>query len=148
MNLADLNPFASAAKAAVEGLGSAVKQAVSAFKADPTKVAELEQAVNLAVIDAGNRAEEAATRALETVNATMRAEAASEHWLQWSWRPVGAYVFYTMVVNNFVIYPYLARFGVVHMEMSEMLFATFAALLGISAFTRGRAKEGNNGGTK
>jgi len=123
------NPFSDAAQGAVKGFGEAIATAVGAFKADPTKVAELEAAITQATIQA--QASMAAS-----VSAAMVAEAGSEHWLQYSWRPMGAYIFYLLVIHNFVLASYFAHLGLVHLDIPEAVWYTFTALIGVTAYTR------------
>jgi len=124
------NPFSDAAQGAVKGFGEAVKEAVGAFKADPTKVAELEATIQMA------QAQFTAS-VLESVNKTMQAEAVSEHWLQWSWRPLGGYIFYFLVIHNYVLASYFAKFGLIRFDIPEQVWYAFLALLGVAAYTRG-----------
>ena len=100
------NPFSDAAQGAVKGFGEAVKDAVSAFKADPTKVEELVSAIQLASITLQQTT-------IQAVNATMQAEAQSAHWLQWAWRPLFGLTACSILVNNYVLLPYLSKFGIV-----------------------------------
>jgi hypothetical protein len=124
------NPFSDTAKGAVEGLGDAVAKAVGAFIADPTKVQEFTTAVMTASLAFQ-------TSVITTVNTTMQAEAKSEHWLQWSWRPIGAFIFYFLVVHNFVLASYFAKWGLVPLSVPESVWYAFLALLGVAAYTRG-----------
>lgn len=124
------NPFTDATAGAVKGLGEAVKDAVGAFKADPTKVVELEAAVAQAAM-------QFQTSMLVSVNATMQAEAKSEHWLQWSWRPIGAFIFYFLVIHNYVLASYFAKLGLTSLFVPDPVWYAFLALLGVAAYTRG-----------
>ena len=131
------------AKGGIEGFGSAIAKAVGAFKADPTKLIELEA-------DLTKAAMQFSSSVIASVNATMQAEAKSEHWMQWSWRPTGAFVFYALIINNFILYPYFAKYGVVHVDIPESVFLAFMALLGVAAWTRGQVQvvEAKNGNGK
>lgn len=127
------NPFSDAAQGAVKGFGEAVKDAVGAFKADPTKVAELLQALELAQV-------QLQANVIASVNATMQAEAKSEHWIQWTWRPVGAFIFYFLVIHNYVLASYFATYGLARFDVPEQVWYAFLALLGVAAYTRGQVQ--------
>ena len=127
------NPFSDAAQGAVTGLGTAIKEAVGAFKADPTKVLELEAA--LAQATAKFEAE-----ALTAINATMQAEAKSEHWMQWAWRPFFGFTGAAILINNYILLPYLVHFGVVVITVPAEVWIMIMAVLGVAAYTRGRDK--------
>jgi len=128
------NPFSDATKGAVEGLGSAVATAVGAFKADPTKLIEFQSAIEQAAM-------KAASEALTAVNATMQAEAKSEHWMQWSWRPFFGFTGAAILINNYILLPYLVNFGVVPIVVPSEVWLMIMAVLGVAAYTRGRDKD-------
>lgn len=71
---------------------------------------------------------------LETINATMREEAKSEHFLQWSWRPLIGYTFALVIINNFIIAPLL---GFPQINIPGEVWNSILVILGASAFTRG-----------
>lgn len=127
------NPFSDAAQGAVKGFGEAIKDAVGAFKADPTKAIELEAALQQAAL-------KFQSDAIASVNATMQAEAKSEHWLQWSWRPMFGYTACSILVNNYILLPYLRSFGIVPIEIHSEVWIMIMAVLGVAAWTRGRDK--------
>lgn len=127
------NPFSDAAQGAVTGLGTAIKEAVGAFKADPTKVLELEAA--LAQATAKFEAE-----ALTAINATMQAEAKSEHWMQWAWRPFFGFTGAAILIDNYILLPYMAKLGVVPLPVPAEVWIMIMAVLGVAAYTRGRDK--------
>jgi hypothetical protein len=127
------NPFSDATKGAVEGLGEAVKAAVGAFKADPTKTLELQATIEAATL-------KCVGESLNAVNATMQAEAKSEHWLQWSWRPFFGITACAILINNYILLPYLKLVGVVPIEVPSEVWLMIMAVLGVAAYTRGRDK--------
>jgi len=47
---------------------------------------------------------------LEASMTVVVAEAKSEHWLTANWRPVTMLSFVSIIVNNYIIYPYLSLF--------------------------------------
>lgn len=129
------NPFSDATQGAIKGLGEAVKEAVGAFKADPTKVAELEANLNLAVL-------QTESALVQAVNSTMQAEAKSEHWLQWSWRPMFGYTGAGILINNYILLPYFAKLGIVPITVPSEVWLMLMAVLGVAAWTRGQEKIG------
>lgn len=127
------NPFSDATKGAVEGLGVAIKDAVGAFKADPTKVFELQAAIEQATL-------KCVGESLNAVNATMQAEAKSEHWMQWSWRPTFGYTACAILINNYVLLPYLSKFGIVPIAVQDNVWLMIMAVLGVAAWQRSMTK--------
>lgn len=125
------NPFSDTAQGAVKGFGELVKDAVGAFKADPTKVLEFEAAIAQATIQF-----QAST--IAAVNATMQAEAKSDHWLQWSWRPLFGYTACAVLVNNYILLPYLKPVGILPIEVPSEVWIMIMAVLGVAAWTRGQ----------
>lgn len=125
------NPFSDAAQGAVKGLGEAVKDAVSAFKADPTKVLELEAAIAQATVAYQQTV-------ITAVNETMRAESDSQHWMQWSWRPCFGFTACGVLVNNYILLPYLKPVGIVPIEVPSEVWIMIMAVLGVAAWTRGQ----------
>ena len=127
------NPFSEAAQGAVKGFGAAIKEAVGAFKADPTKVLELEAAIE----QAQRQAEVALVSA---VNATMQAEAKSEHVAQWLWRPCFGFTGAALLINNYILLPYFAKVGIVPIAVPTEVWLMLMAVLGVAAWTRGQEK--------
>ncbi len=127
------NPFSDAAQGAVKGFGEAIKDAVGAFKADPTKVVELEVALQKARM-------EFESTTMVAVNATMQAEAKSEHWMQWAWRPTFGFTGAAILINNYILLPYFAKLGVVPIVVPAEVWMMIAAVLGVAAYVRGRDK--------
>jgi hypothetical protein len=125
------NPFSDAAKGAVEGLGSAVKEAVGAFKADPTKVAEFDAAIETATLNAQASMSQA-------INATMQAEANSEHWLQYSWRPLYGYTGILLIIHNYVLASYFAKYGLTPLTVPIEVWYLLTTVVGVTAYTRGQ----------
>lgn len=127
------NPFSDVTQGAVKGFGEAIKDAVSAFKADPTKIVELEAALEQATL-------KFQSEALQAVNTTMQAEAKSEHWMQWAWRPTFGFTGAAILVNNYIFLPYFAKLGIVPIEVPSEVWLMLMAVLGVAAWQRGREK--------
>jgi Holin of 3TMs, for gene-transfer release len=71
---------------------------------------------------------------IESVNATMRAESASEHWPTYSWRPFIGFVFGAYIASMFI----LPLFGLSPVVMSPDLVLTVGAVLGVASYFRGK----------
>src|SRR3990167_10563882 len=71
------------------------------------KSPEEEKAYQLKLIELAQREEEFFARQIEAVNATMQAEAKSEHWAQWLWRPFNGFSFGVTVPAVYVVLPLL-----------------------------------------
>lgn len=83
----------------------------------------------------------------QSVNTTMQAEAAADHWPTYSWRPFIGFVFGLYVTSLFV----LPLFGKTPVVMSPDMVLTIGGILGIASFFRGKmqadpsAKTDNRG---
>jgi hypothetical protein len=82
----DLAPYSGA----IEAGSNLVNAVVSRIWPDKTKIAEIQGEI-AKQIAAGDYANELAS--IQNVNATMQAEAKSEHWAQWLWRPCIGFAF-------------------------------------------------------
>lgn len=121
------------AKGGIEGFGAAISRAVGAFKADPTKALEFELAAQKAANDL-------TASVVGAVNATMQAEAKSEHWAQWAWRPCIGFTFAATIINNYIFYSYLAKYGMQQIVIPDGVWTAMLAVLGVAAYVRGRDK--------
>lgn len=128
------------------GIFSGIRGLIGAFKADPTVSAQLAAAVAQAEMDLSAKLAAADAAQIAAVNATMQAEAKSEHWAQWSWRPVVGFTFSAVVINNYLLYAYLAKLGVVKIDLPSELWIAFMAILGVAAYVRGRDRKANGNG--
>jgi hypothetical protein len=125
--------FGEEARGAVEGFVSGVEKVIARFKADPTKILELESGIAQETI-------KFQTSVIQSVNATMQAEARSEHWAQWLWRPCFGFTACAVLINNYVLLPYLKPFGVQVIEIPSEVWIMIMAVLGVAAWTRGQEK--------
>ena len=80
------------------------------------------------------------TEVIKAINETMRAEARSEHWLQWSWRPLVGITFSLMVINNYVLLPYFKSYGLQPINIPGDVWSAMLVILGVAAGTRGLEK--------
>lgn len=78
---------------------------------------------------------------LEASMTVVVAEAKSEHWLTANWRPVTMLSFVAIIVNNYIIYPYLSLFWseapvlAIPPDMWELL------KIGLGGYVVGRTSE-------
>ena len=132
------NPFEDGAKGAVEGAiegaGKAVAVAVGAFKADPTKVVEFQTSIEKAML-------EFQSSTIASVNATMQAEAKSEHWMQWAWRPTIGFTFAGVLIHNYILATYMEKFGVVAITVPGEVWTAMLVVLGAAAAGRSWEKS-------
>ena len=84
---------------------------------------------------------------LATVNATMRSEAKSEHWPQYSWRPFNGFLYGIAVVLIYFVLPAMSR---PVPPVPQFIWMGWGAILGVATWHRGKAKRAaagdNNGG--
>ncbi len=77
--------------------------------------------------------------ALESVNATMRAEARSDKWWQSGWRPTVGFTFAAVILNNYVIMAYMGEWAK-PIEIPGGVWNAMLVVLGAAAATRGGEK--------
>lgn len=132
---------------AVTGQDDAAK-AVDAIKADPALALQFQQGLMALEL---SLAQEDTKRQAE-VNATMRAEAQSEHWPQWSWRPFWGFASALAFLVVAILCCWLGFDAVKTKDMTAIgmipqlvaafatLFAIPGAILGVAAWKRGQEK--------
>lgn len=116
---------------------------ISKFKADPTKVVELESDLEKLRIQAEQESEKLAVqieeiraKELETVNQTMREEAKSEHWAVWLWRPTIGFTFCAILINNYILLPYLKSRGMEVIVVPDNVWNAVLVILGVASAGR------------
>ena len=134
----DIAPYSGA----IEAASNLVNSVVGRIWPDKTKVVEIQAEVQKAII-AGEYGNELA--AITAVNATMQAEAKSEHWPQYSWRPTIGFTFAAILLNNYLLLPYLKSFGILPLEIPGTVWSAFLVILG--AASAGRSWEKVSGKT-
>lgn len=118
---------------------------------------EEEKKYQLDLIEMAQKEEQFFAQSLTAVNTTMQAEAKSEHWAQWLWRPVVGFTFAAMIINNYVLMPYFQTY--IHpIVIPSEVWNAMLMVLGVSAATRGwqkielvrngNGKNGANGDAK
>lgn len=113
----------------VTGAGTG-EDALAAIKADPAKVLEFQTAVlnskvELAKIDAS---------VVLAVNQTMQAEAASDHWPTYGWRPFIGFSFGAYVNAQWI----LPLFHLPQPTVDATLITAVGAILGVASWFRGK----------
>jgi hypothetical protein len=73
---------------------------------------------------------------IASVNATMQAEAKSDHWLQWAWRPIVGLTFSLVIINNYVLLPYFT--GVHPIAIPDPMWLAMLTVLGAASYTHGQ----------
>jgi hypothetical protein len=98
---------------------------------------EADQKVKLQelVTDQAKAEIQAAAQAISDVNKTIQAEAASEHWPSYSWRPFIGFVAGTMVFGVYFVLP-LAKVPVP--AVPESVWMMLGAILGVASWFRGK----------
>ena len=135
-----------------EGLGASFKKIVGSFKLDPALKAQFQAAIEghsfeIQKLESEYDAKllDHETTLIKEVNATMREEAKSEHWLQWSWRPIVGYTFSAVIINNYILLPYFATKGLQAIVIPGEVWSAMLVILGVAAGTRGWEKITRNG---
>lgn len=78
---------------------------------------------------------DAEIRAVEAVNKTMQAEAASDHWPTYAWRPFIGFTAGGVVMTNYILAP-VFKFAPVPIDSQVWLFLT--TILGVASYFRGK----------
>ena len=77
---------------------------------------------------------------IESVNATMREEAKSEHFLQWAWRPIIGLTFGLTILYNYIFIGFLIQFGFQSIEIPSEVWNSMLVILGAASAFRGWSK--------
>jgi len=79
---------------------------------------------------------------LQAVNATMQSESKSEHWPQYSWRPVNGFAFPIAVITIYFVLPLL---GKAVPNVPEWVWMGWLCILGVTTWHRGRMQRAQAG---
>ena len=138
---------ASIVEKAIEGIAGSASDIIKDFKPTPDKVLEyeakgkeLQNQIEQAKIKLTTDLEAEYTKQMQTVNETMQAEDKSEHWITYSWRPAIGFTFCIILINDYVLYPYLHQYGAVLLEIPQTVWITISSILGVSAIGRSLEK--------
>jgi len=119
-------------KGTMEGAGALAKDIRTAITGEisPEKKAEIEQ--KLLEFEAA---------ALQAQASVIMAEANGQSWLQRNWRPILMLSIVAIVVNNYLLFPYLALFGIkaVNLDLPKELFNLMT--VGVGGYIVGRSGE-------
>jgi len=80
---------------------------------------------------------------IRQINETMRAESESEHWVQYSWRPVNGFAFAAAIL---LIYFVLPLAGKTPPTVPQWIWIGWGAILGVTTWDRGKEKRAASGG--
>lgn len=137
-----LNPISDAAVELVKStVGRVVGQLADHYL--PASMSEKEkEEFKLKAAELAEREYEANIAFTKTINETMQAEAKSEHWIQYSWRPMVGFTFIGVIINNFILIPYASALGlgVRVLDIPEGIWSAMLVILGVAAGTRGLQK--------
>ena len=101
------------------------------------KLAEIDAALRTHAIDSGIDLERLALQNASDVNKTMQAEASSEHWPSYSWRPFCGFIFGAMFLGTYFVLP-LLKIPVPMVPVEA--WAAMGSVLGIASWFRGKAQ--------
>ena len=131
------------------------QEAVNAINANPELQVKMQELTNNLIIAEMQEV----TKRLQAVNATMQAEARSEHWPQWSWRPFNGFMFGLTLFFNYafpqIVNMFITAWGETTTKLltagaiPEFVFVAWASVLGVTSWHRGvhkREKDGGGGG--
>lgn len=123
----------------------AVSQALTVNPDAAVKLAQIEKdrSVELQglIVTAVNNELTADTQRILAVNATMQAEAGSEHWPSYSWRPFIGFITGSMVFGCYFLLP---LFGKTVPSVPESAWLMLAAILGVASWYRGKMQADPN----
>lgn len=85
--------------------------------------------------------QQGATKELEERVKVIVAEAQSGSWLANSWRPITMLSFVAVIVNNYILFPYLSLFGVPAVMLELPVHVWDVIELGLGGYVVGRSVE-------
>lgn len=146
--LSNLNPVSAISKAIFgdKGLASGVMNVLE--DTGIVKTPEDKQKAQEALYNYELQMRDKDNDVIKAVNGTMQTEAKSEHWLQWSWRPLVGITFSGVIINNYILLPYFAKAGLQAITIPSEMWNAMLVILGVAAGTRGwekivSAQQGN-----
>lgn len=131
--------LSSGIEGAAKGIGSLAKDLRSAITGKDTIPGDLQLKLEeiAARLEEGENAVEMAT--IESVNRTMQAEAKSEHWMQWAWRPFVGFIFGLTFIGVYFVLP-LSK--ITPPTIPSEAWLMLGAVLGVASWHRGAQKRG------
>ena len=119
----------------IERVIGPVSGLISEYIEDKDKAAELEAKIRLELL-----AHEGSL--VEASRDVVVAEARSESWLARSWRPITMLSFVAILLNNYILVPWLIAFGVETVAVLDMPPEFFTLLtVGVGGYVVGRSLE-------
>lgn len=118
-----------------------IEQVAAKINADPKLFLELQRQA----MDHEVKLQQVKAQNLATVNATMQAEAKSEKWPQYTWRPFNGFLYGLAVV---AIYFFLPLAGKTVPDVPEFIWLGWGAILGVTTWDRGKVKRAGAGNQK
>ncbi len=112
--------------------------AVDQIKQDPEQARKFQEAMQSFRV----KMQQEVTKRQETVNKTMRAEAKSESWPQYSWRPFNGFMF---GITLFGIHFVLPLLKVEVQPINPTVLSLWAGVLGVVGYQRGKEKRAKLG---
>lgn len=112
---------------------SDIEDVAATIQNNPALMVELKKAV----LDQEVRLAEIRATQLETVNKTMREEAKSEHWPQYSWRPFNGFTYPLAVLLIYFVLPMLDK---VVPDVPQWIWVGWLSILGVAVWGRNKAK--------
>lgn len=123
------------------GVGSTPDEVSQALATNPEAAVKLKQIeadrqvrLQELLVQAASAEITAASAAIQSVNATMQAEAKADHWPTYSWRPAIGFVFAAYVASLFV----LPLFDKTPVALSPDMTLAIGGILGVASWFRGR----------
>jgi len=114
------------------------QKAVDAIKQDPEQARKFQEAMQSFRV----KMQQEVTKRQETVNKTMRAEAKSESWPQYSWRPFNGFMFGITLFGMHFVLPLLK---VEVQPINPTVLSLWAGVLGVVGYQRGKEKRAKLG---
>lgn len=74
---------------------------------------------------------------METINQTMREEVKSNHFITYAWRPIIGFTFAAVIINNYILVGYLAKYGVQSINIPGEVYNAILVILGAASAFRG-----------
>ena len=124
---------------AITGIGKLAQEIKSLFTDQPTPEKQVE--IQSKLIELQRQAEAADNQVRGLQMQIIIAEATGQSWLQRNWRPVLMISITAIIVNNYILVPYLQLFSVraVVLDLPEKLWNLMT--LGVTGYIAGRSGE-------
>jgi hypothetical protein len=115
-------------------VGDAVKQIVSAFKADPTIVAQNQERIAEITLELQEKLQDALSNEITQSAEVIKAEAQSQSWLPRNVRPLLLFLWGTLITFNYFL-PLLAHFSAAFQQVQPLTLPDWLYKLTAIGFT-------------